>query len=540
MPQIHEYNEMATTPASDDLLAIIDVSNGNELKKIKVSWLLGSSVKSFNGRIGAVTFTESDLTDIAVKSFNGRRNVVTLQSSDLNGLNGSGLVGIGTGTGGLINTGSTTIGADSDSDGVGAIALQTKTLTRLEVRSDGTIDFHNSPIVNFAAGGGALTPGSVLFADAGGLASDDPANFAYDLANHRLRVGPATADVARFHVVDSGGQYAALIETTQSYNDAIRQYGLRVAGVMTGDAAAPINVATNYAMFGQIVNAGSGYCGNLTAVRGSAAILTAARVQQMIGVGAACSANHGVTATVDPVNSFCSIGIDVDTFEISGGGTTNFIGGGIVAGVRILKPFVNGSGAVSGTSLVGLYIQDFYAAAGTWTNPPWGIFAGGGVQYLGGNVSMFNSNGGPNGFANDRNILFIGEVTAAPTQSYISGFALYSSAGHALIYRYATGDVPVATPGMPGTPTLSGFGTGKSVAAGSIGAFGEVDVGTSPGSTGTISFLNTWNAPPFVMLQNRTSNIPLTYTVTATAIVVTSSAPFNNNDKLVWIAKGSQ
>jgi hypothetical protein len=52
--------------------------------------------------------------------------------------NGAGLTGIGTGTGGVINTGSTTIGADSDSDGVGVIDLQTKGTTRARVANDGS------------------------------------------------------------------------------------------------------------------------------------------------------------------------------------------------------------------------------------------------------------------------------------------------------------------------------------------------------------------------------------------------------------------
>lgn len=65
----------------------------------------------FNGNIGAATYTGD----------------------------GSGLTGIGSGTGGVINTGSTTIGADSDSDGVGIIVLQTRGTTRLTVANNGDI-----------------------------------------------------------------------------------------------------------------------------------------------------------------------------------------------------------------------------------------------------------------------------------------------------------------------------------------------------------------------------------------------------------------
>jgi hypothetical protein len=52
---------------------------------------------------------------------------------------GSGLTGITGGTGGIANTGSTTIGADTDSDGVGDIALQTRNITRLTVGNTGNI-----------------------------------------------------------------------------------------------------------------------------------------------------------------------------------------------------------------------------------------------------------------------------------------------------------------------------------------------------------------------------------------------------------------
>lgn len=57
---------------------------------------------------------------------------------------GSALTGIASGTGGVTNTGSTTIGADTDSSGGGVIALQTRTLTRLEIGNDGTITIANN------------------------------------------------------------------------------------------------------------------------------------------------------------------------------------------------------------------------------------------------------------------------------------------------------------------------------------------------------------------------------------------------------------
>ena len=52
---------------------------------------------------------------------------------------GSGLTGVASGTGGIENTGSTTIGADTDDDGVGVIALQTRTVTRVVIANDGKV-----------------------------------------------------------------------------------------------------------------------------------------------------------------------------------------------------------------------------------------------------------------------------------------------------------------------------------------------------------------------------------------------------------------
>jgi hypothetical protein len=106
-----------TSPLAGDYLVIARVGSN---KRILASNLLAASTS-------------------VVNSFHGRQGAVTLISSDLNGLSGAGLSGIGTGTGGIINTGTTTIGADSDSDNVGVVALQTRTITRFQVNNDGTL-----------------------------------------------------------------------------------------------------------------------------------------------------------------------------------------------------------------------------------------------------------------------------------------------------------------------------------------------------------------------------------------------------------------
>lgn len=63
--------------------------------------------------------------------------------------NGAGLTGIASGTGGVTNTGSTTIGADTDADGIGVVVLQTRGLTRLTVENDGNVGIGITPTKRF-------------------------------------------------------------------------------------------------------------------------------------------------------------------------------------------------------------------------------------------------------------------------------------------------------------------------------------------------------------------------------------------------------
>jgi len=123
-----------------------------------------------NKRISGLNLTSS-VSGAGVSTFNGRSGAVSLISTDLNGLSGAGLTGIGSGTGGIINTGSTTIGADSDSDGIGVIALQTRGITRLQVNNDGTAQLIKNDLLIGTFNGG----------NAGGrlrLATDSPAIYA--------------------------------------------------------------------------------------------------------------------------------------------------------------------------------------------------------------------------------------------------------------------------------------------------------------------------------------------------------------------------
>jgi len=78
----------------------------------------------------------------------------TIKATSYTG-DGSALTGIGTGTGGVINTGSTTIGADSDANGSGEIALQTRGITRMTVTNDGIVE---CDVIRLIGGGDIAEP----------------------------------------------------------------------------------------------------------------------------------------------------------------------------------------------------------------------------------------------------------------------------------------------------------------------------------------------------------------------------------------------
>jgi hypothetical protein len=60
--------------------------------------------------------------------------------------NGAGLTGIASGTGGVVNTGSTTIGADSNSSGVGEIAFQIDSVTKATITNAGVFEIELAEI----------------------------------------------------------------------------------------------------------------------------------------------------------------------------------------------------------------------------------------------------------------------------------------------------------------------------------------------------------------------------------------------------------
>ena len=78
---------------------------------------------------------------------------------------GSGIVGIGSGTGGIQNEGSTTIGSDSDVNGVGDIAFQTRRITRIIIKSDGKIGIGSSSPSDSLTISGTLSAETAAFRD---------------------------------------------------------------------------------------------------------------------------------------------------------------------------------------------------------------------------------------------------------------------------------------------------------------------------------------------------------------------------------------
>lgn len=86
--------------------AIVDILNG-----CTFSGAITGTSATFSGNVGAATYTGD----------------------------GSALTGIASGTGGVTNTGSTTIGADTDANGVGEVVLQVGGVTYFTLENDGQV-----------------------------------------------------------------------------------------------------------------------------------------------------------------------------------------------------------------------------------------------------------------------------------------------------------------------------------------------------------------------------------------------------------------
>lgn len=117
-----------------------------------------SGVSITNGAISSVSLSNSFLSNVTLGATTFSAGIVIPGNVTATAFvgDGSGLTGIGTGTGGVINTGSTTIGADSDSDSVGVIDLQTRGTTRLRVLNGGDVNILGKLGINTATPGAPL------------------------------------------------------------------------------------------------------------------------------------------------------------------------------------------------------------------------------------------------------------------------------------------------------------------------------------------------------------------------------------------------
>ena len=146
--------EVLTAAEINALLAVASDKVGINTETPTEALEVGGSVKAtgFKGNLtAATTYVTGVLRGITVFFTGLLTGVDAVFSGNVDAQSytgdGSGLTGIASGTGGVINTGSTTIGADSNDDGTGEIALQTKEVTRQKVTNGGDFDLLDSDLL---------------------------------------------------------------------------------------------------------------------------------------------------------------------------------------------------------------------------------------------------------------------------------------------------------------------------------------------------------------------------------------------------------
>ncbi len=108
--------------------AILDITGGTTPFKVLAGAPTNSIYVSENGNVGIGTSTPSTGLEV-----NGN-----IKANSFIG-DGSGLTGIATGTGGVTNTETTIIAADTNGNNIGEIALQTQNATRVTITNDGKV-----------------------------------------------------------------------------------------------------------------------------------------------------------------------------------------------------------------------------------------------------------------------------------------------------------------------------------------------------------------------------------------------------------------
>ncbi len=108
--------------------AILDITGGTTPFKVLAGAPDNALYINGTGNVGIGTNTPSTALEV-----NG-----SIKADAFVG-DGSGLTGIATGTGGIANAASTVIGADTDTDTVGEIALQTQNTTRVTITNEGKV-----------------------------------------------------------------------------------------------------------------------------------------------------------------------------------------------------------------------------------------------------------------------------------------------------------------------------------------------------------------------------------------------------------------
>lgn len=213
-------NSRLYAPAGPGNVGINTLSPGSSLQ------VKGSGKSSATS---SLHITDSDGSSVLLVRDDGRIGINNINPTtilDVSGVvkatsfigDGSGITGIGGTSGGVTNSGSTTIEADNDVDGIGEIVLQTRNLTRLSVINNGNVGIGTtsptevlevagtvkaSSFVGDGTGLSGITASSAAWGDI----SAKPAGFADDIDN----INDADADPANeIQILGSSGNTITL------------------------------------------------------------------------------------------------------------------------------------------------------------------------------------------------------------------------------------------------------------------------------------------------------------------------------------------